>query len=230
MGFSGSPFPLSDFIHHQLLKTPNRSTDETVAECLTTALSVASRNPPLHAELLERMLHEIAAMDGVIRKKLTDAFPKDDAETVLRLARIYRYTVVGNADRIALALHKDQEIRELLPIMLRLSSVPFDMDDDARGLNGIAAQMFDAWEVLAVSTGRVRFKLVDGSYKSDPCLAAALKDPGEIGEIIEQQNGLFDQLIRTLLSGCLIPTALLDCRIEDHDYHQYVIFGQYFNN
>lgn len=169
------------------------------------------------------MLHEVSASDGVIRSALSNAFHKDDAEAVLRLARIYRFTGIGNSDHVAAALHKDPEAKELLPIMIRLSSVPYDVDDDARALNGIASQIFDFWEVLAVSAGRIRRKLANGgcwqpSSPSNPPTCVA--DPVELGQLIEQQNILFDLVIRTLLAQCLLPEQLVRGVNLDHDFYQ----------
>lgn len=198
-----------------------------MADCLTRALHVASRSPLHHRELLQRMLHEISATEGVIRSCLTKAFQKDDAEGVLRLSRIYRLTGIGNADHIAVTLHKDPQLEKLLPILIRLTSVPYDVDDDARGLNGITSQMLDFWEVLAVSVNRVRTKVTEtGTWRTEtPAETASLppgiSDTAELGQLIEQQNRLFDLIIRTLLLHCLLPERLISGS-DGNDFYQYV--------
>lgn len=201
-----------------MIKSPNPSTDDAVTECLATAINVASHSPSHHRQLLQRMLHEISVSDGVVRAALTNAFVTDDADTVLRLARIYGFTGVGNSELIASSFHKSRELKELLPIMIRLTGVPFDAHDDARGLNGIAEQTLEFWEVLAVAIGRTRQQFTKGI--SDDSLAPALTDPVEIGEAVEQQNVLFDLVLRTLLGQCLLPTPLLNGSDGNDEFYQ----------
>ncbi|XP_055388411.1 uncharacterized protein LOC129616963 [Condylostylus longicornis] len=209
---------------YELLKSPNPATDDSVSDCLTTALHVAARSPVYHRGLLQRMLHEISATDGVIRTALSHAFQNDDAEAVLRLARIYRFAGIGNADHIARSLHKDPLCKELLPIMIRLTSVSYDVNDEARGLNGITTQMFDFWESLAVAVTRTRKRMADGGvWKASAVpLTEGLSDAQEAGQLIEQQAILFNLVIRTLLSQCLVPEGLFQAPLDvDHDFLQF---------